>query len=273
MITHEKPAMERCAPMIPISVVGMSANEIRRHLGRRCCVVAFIVCLGSLLAASIASAAEGSASTGPTMKFPVAQIFTFLFLMLGPFKIIGPFARITKGTDARFTRQIAARATFFSSVALLLAAFLGDRILTSYGIPLPVLALAAGIILFLVALKHILEELTGPPSRSEETAGPHATPTLNMALSPLAFPTIVTPYGIAALVVFLAYSPDFETRLTIGGVTLAIMLLNLIVMVATRYILPVLGVAMPILAAVLGVVQVALGLQIINNSLRALGIL
>ena len=52
-------------------------------------------------------------------------------------------------------------------------------------------------------------------------------------------------FGIAALVVFLAYSPDFETRLIIGGVTLAIMLLNLIVMVATRYMLPVLGAVMP----------------------------
>jgi len=258
---------------IHISLGTTSANGIREQLGRHRRLVVIIFSLGSMIATSIASAAEGAGGPVPSRNFPVVQIFTFLFLMLGPFKIIGPFARITKGTDARFTRQIAARATFFSSVALLLAAFLGDRILTSYGIPLPVLALAAGIILFLVALKHILEELTASPSRSEETAGPHATPTLDMALSPLAFPTIVTPYGIAALVVFLAYSPDFETRLTIGGVTLAIMVLNLIVMVATRYILPVLGVAMPILAAVLGVVQVALGLQIMNNSLRALGIL
>jgi len=256
MITHEKSACQR----------------VHQHLGRHRRLVVFIVGLGSLLAASIASAAEGAVSPVPTMKFPVAQIFTFLFLMLGPFKIIGPFARITKGTDARFTRQIAVRATLFSSIALLLAAVLGERILSSYGIPPPVLALAAGIILFLVALKHILEELTGSAPHSE-TNGPAPTPTLGMALKPLAFPTIVTPYGIAALVVFLAYSPDFETRLIIGGVTLTIMLLNLIVMVATRYILPVLGVVMPILAAVLGVVQVALGLQIINNSLRALGVL
>jgi hypothetical protein len=28
------------------------------------------------------------------------QVFTLLFLMLGPFKIIGPFAKITQGADA-----------------------------------------------------------------------------------------------------------------------------------------------------------------------------
>ncbi len=49
------------------------------------------------------------------------------------------------------------------------------------------------------------------------------------------------------------------------------MLLNLIVMVMTRHILPVLGVLLPILGAVLGVVQVALGLQIVHNSLKAMG--
>ena len=94
-----------------------------------------------------------------------------------------------------------------------------------------------------------------------------------MAMSPLAFPTIVTPYGIATLIVFLALSPDPQSRLTIGAIVLAIMLLNLIVMILTRHILPVLAVVLPILGAVLGVIQVALGLQIINNSLQALGVM
>jgi multiple antibiotic resistance protein len=235
-------------------------------------MVALIVGVGCLIDAGIASAAE-AATNQVQIKFPVAQIFTFLFLMLGPFKIIGPFSRITKGTDARFTRQIAVRATLFSSLALLLAAVLGERFLSNFGIPLPILALSGGIILFLVALQSILQQFTPQTSPSEEIAGPAPTPTLNMAMKPLAFPTIVTPYGIAALVVFLAYSPDLQTKLIIGAVLLAIMLLNLIVMMMTRHIPAFLAVLLPILAAVLGVVQVALGLQIINNSVRALGVL
>ena len=94
---------------------------------------------------------------------------------------------------------------------------------------------------------------------------------MNMALTPLAFPTIVTPYGIAALVVFVAICSDPPSRLTIGAIVLAITLLNLIVMIMTAYIRPLLGAALAILGAVLGVVQVALGLQIINNSLKVLG--
>ena len=54
------------------------------------------------------------------------------------------------------------------------------------------------------------------------------------ALTPLAFPAIVTPYGIAALVVLLALSPDIRSRLLVGAVTLAV--LNLFFMLMTRHI-------------------------------------
>jgi multiple antibiotic resistance protein len=208
-----------------------------------------------------------------TRSVPAGQIFTFLFLMLGPFKIIGPFSKLTRGADPALTRQIALWAALFSSLALLVAAFLGEIFLEKYGIPIPILALSAGLILFLVALLNILGQFMSPSSRDQEILAPLPMPTRKMAMSPLAFPTIVTPYGIATLVVFLALSPDPWGRLTIGAIVLAIMLLNLIMMIVARRILPVLGIVLPILGAVLGVVQVALGLQIINNSLRALGVL
>jgi len=237
----------------------------------RVAACAFIVAAGCLIGSSTASAAEAVALQTPLKRFPVAQIFTFLFLMLGPIKIIGPFAKITRGADPALTNRIALRAILFSSLALLLAAMFGERVLDNFNIPLPVLVLSAGIILFLVALMNILQQFMPPAAHSEEPAGQVHAPAPGVALMPLAFPTIVTPYGIAALVVFLALSPDLKSRLTVGAILLAIMLLNLIVMLMTRHILPVLNVLLPILGAVLGVVQVALGLQIIINSLRMLG--
>ncbi|HTN94749.1 MAG TPA: MarC family protein [Gallionella sp.] len=203
----------------------------------------------------------------------MAQIFTFLFLMLGPFKIIHPFLEITEGADAGFTRKIALRATLFATIALLLAGIVGESSLSSYGIPLPVLALSGGIILFLVALLNILQQFESSTLHSEESGSPPRAPALNIALVPLAFPTIVTPYGIAALVVFLALSPDLQTRLAIGAIVLAIMLLNLFTMLMARRIPPIGGVLLSILGAVLGIIQVSLGLQIILNSLKALGVL
>ena len=91
-------------------------------------------------------------------------------------------------------------------------------------------------------------------------------------MMPLAFPTIVTPYGIAALVVFVSVAPDVQAIALIGVVVLVIMLLNLMVMLAARRYQKVLSLALPILGAVLGIIQVALGLKIIDNSLRVMGI-
>jgi len=195
-----------------------------------------------------------------------AEIFALLFLMLGPFKIIGPFLKITQTSDTAIVRRTALQATAFAGTALFLAAVLGDHFLVRYDIPLPVLALSGGIILFLVALQKILE-----PTDETTTAAPPAA-SVRAAMMPLAFPTIATPYGIAALIVFVSMAPDVQAVAVIGGIVLVIMLLNLMVMLTARSYQTTLSVALPVLGAVLGVVQVALGLKIIDNSLRVIGV-
>jgi hypothetical protein len=74
------------------------------------------------------------------------------------------------------------------------------------------------------------------------------------------------------IIVFLALSPDLHSQLTIGAVVVAVMLLNLIVMILARHILPVLGGVSQALGAVPGVVQAASGFRITNRSLKALGL-
>lgn len=196
----------------------------------------------------------------------ISQIFTLLFLMLGPFKILGPFVKITKNADAVFARKIAVRAIIYSFVALTLAAFLGEKILKSNGIPVPILALAGGIILFLVALLGIIQQFE-PSKVTEEST---ATPSFEVAMYPLAFPTIVTPYGVAAVIVFNAISPDIQGKLTVGGLIVGIMTLNLMVMLFARRLFKPLAITLAILGAILGIIQVAIGANIIYNNLSIL---
>jgi multiple antibiotic resistance protein len=129
--------------------------------------------------------------------------------------------------------------------------------------------MSGGIILFLVALLNVIKQF-GTLEKHDENIPP---PTLNMAMSPLAFPTIVTPYGIAAVIVFLALSPDLNSKLIVGAIVLGIMLLNLAVMLITRKIFKPLMFVLAILGAILGVVQVALGVLIIFNSIKKLLVL
>ena len=194
------------------------------------------------------------------------QVFFFFFLMLGPFKIIGPFVKITKNATPAFARKIAVRATIYSSIALLIAGLMGEKMLSNFGIPLPILALSGGIIFFLVALLNIIKQFE-PHAGNKDF---EASPTLDMAMTPLAFPAIVTPYGIAALIVFLALSPDLNSKLTVGAILLGIMVLNLIVMLLARHIFKPLAIILALLGVILGVIQVALGTMIIFNQLKTL---
>ena len=196
----------------------------------------------------------------------IMHIFAILFLMLGPFKIIGPFTQITQAADPVLTRNIALRGFLYSTIALLLAALIGENILRNYGIPIPILAISGGIILFLVAILNIIHQFDPPVTKDENPV----IPTMKMAIYPLAFPTIVTPYGIAAVIVFFALAPDLNSKLIVGAVVLGIMVLNLVFMLINRYTFKYLAVVLPLLAAILGVVQVALGLQIIYKGLTQL---
>jgi hypothetical protein len=81
----------------------------------------------------------------------LGEVFTFLFLMLGPINVLGPFVKMTEGADDRFRRQLAIRATIFSCLALVAAALVGERSLRNYGVSLNVLALTGGLVLSVVA--------------------------------------------------------------------------------------------------------------------------
>ncbi len=196
-----------------------------------------------------------------------SQIFLLLFLMLGPFKVLGPFVKITKNADLAYSRKIAVRAILISIISLVLAALLGENIMKNYGIPVPILAMSAGIILFLVALLNIIQQF----NPSEQNVDSDKTPPLSVAINPLAFPVIVTPYGIAAVIVFVALSPDMNSKLIVLAMVAGIMLLNLLVMLFARSIFkPITFMILSILGAILGIIQVALGLKIIYNSWQAL---
>jgi multiple antibiotic resistance protein len=249
----QKPGGKTGSGITPIIVAGL------------CLVIVFLYAQ-IIKPAIAASSSMNQMEVISATSFPIAKIFTVLFLMLGPFKIAGPFAKMTHGADNTLTRKTAFQGIFFSCLALLFAAFMGETFLSNYGIPLPILAPSGGFILLLTALISIIQQFKPSIPHVEEAV----PPTLKSAISPLAFPTVVTPYGIAALIVFLAISSDLHNRLVIGVIVLVIMLLNLVIMLITRYVFQILGIFLQIVAAVLGIIQVALGFQVINNSLKEL---
>ena len=215
---------------------------------------------------------SASADTGGvlTTRRPITwgMIFTLLFLMLGPIKLLGPFAVATKGCDRAFRFRLATRAFLFSIGAVTIAASLGTRIIDNFAIPVLVLQIAAGLILLLVALQAVMQQYS--PVRPSEQSDPPDPPTLALAFSPLAFPTIVTPYGIATVTILMALTPSTETGLLVAGVTYFILFLDWLAMLAAHVILRWVGPVLLLVGVVLGVTQVALGLQLMIGGISGL---
>ena len=211
----------------------------------------------------------------PDVPLSLSKVFTFLFLTLGPFKIIGPFAAMTRGRDGAFKRELALRGTLVAALGLLAAASIGAYMLQKWGISVGALQLTAGIILFLVALKPVLEQYERRDAPSEVAgsgAAPTAVPASRLAISPLAFPTIVTPWGLAVLIMVVTLWTGHA--LEILGVTVAVLVLNFVAMLSVERIVktPFVVTALAIVGMVLGVLQVALGVQAAVNGLRLLGL-
>lgn len=209
-----------------------------------------------------AGAADGS------YRLDGGQLLTLFLVTLGPLKLLGPFARVTRGATPEQVRRLAWQAAAIALVGLVAGGFLGRALLARWMIQTPVLMLTAGVVFFLVALGAVLaqyEEPTahGPPAAPEQPPSPIA----------VAFPLVVTPYGMAAVITLLALSRGSERTGLLLATLLVVMAVNLAAMIwARRLLKPAVGAVLQILGAVLGVLQVALALRILLGALADLGL-
>jgi multiple antibiotic resistance protein len=153
-------------------------------------------------------------------------VFVIFFLTLGPIKIFGPFLHLTANFDEASKRRLARRGAVIATVVGLCVVFLGNRMREKWGIERPDLLVTFGILLLISALKQLDSAQHPHPQEHSPPAE-----TRNLAFSPVAFPMIITPYGIVAMLLFAAVSPDRQSFLLGAfGVFAGIMVLNYLAM-------------------------------------------
>jgi len=214
----------------------------------------------------------------PSDPFSPGKVFTFLLVTIGPLKVIGPFAKMTAGWDRGLKRRLAFQAITIAAIGAFAAATVGSQLLKNWGISLGALLLTTGLVLFLVAMRVVMQqydphEHSEVPADSATTAAPHSPAAL--AFSPLAFPTIITPYGAALLILLMSLrSGQTAVLVTIMGIAVLVLVLDLVAMLTADRILttPAVRPTLGILGSVLSVLQVALGVQAVVEALRLLGV-
>jgi len=199
------------------------------------------------------------------------EIFTIFFVTLGPLKILGPFAQRTRALDDATARAVAVRAFLVALIAAVAGGFVGRALAAKWGVTLPAMTITAGVIFFLVALRQLLEQYE--PAHAAD-ASPPLPPSPIAAALRLVFPIVLTPYGIATVIVLLAASEAAERTSMIIGLLVAVMLLNLLAMLFARRVMSgVTVVVLQLLGAVLAVLQVALAVQFMLRGLQDLGVI
>lgn len=199
-------------------------------------------------------------------QFGRFNLFIIFFVTLGPLKIIPAFVQMTLNAPPSLKRQLAFRSAAVSTIVILLVVLIGRNMLEVWKIQLPALMIAGGILLSIVALQLILAQYVprnAPPPNPEP-------PDLHMAITPLAFPTILPPFGIAiALTLMIVATKLGYAAGMVIALLMLVMGLNWVSMLLAKPIFKFIRpVTLKILGFTLSVMQFALGIQFILSGLE-----
>ena len=203
----------------------------------------------------------------------LANIITILFLTIGPLKIIPPFAKLTAKADSKLKNSLAFRGFWISTVTIVAVAFVGQGMIANYRVSISALLTAAGLVIAIVAMRSIMTQYD---DKQDPTLQPES-PSLSMAISPLSFPTILPPYGIATVLLIMIAGKRLDTDIyLIIAIIVGFMVLNYICMLSAHWILEVFTPQiMNVFGIVLSVIQLGIGITWIYGGigLEAMSIL
>lgn len=201
-----------------------------------------------------------------------AFIFTIFMLTLGPIKTVPAFFAMAQNQAPAATRGLALKGTMAATAVSLVIALVMTGVAARWRISADDLRLAGGLLLFVASLETIgrFSRPAPPQSAPPEPAPPPNHP----AITPLAIPTIITPWGVTAILFFseLTYN-DPKMFATVIGILLLIMLLNLVGMLLARQIIAVVGmITFQVLGWIFAVLQAGLAVDAVIASLRNLAL-
>jgi len=197
-----------------------------------------------------------------------AFIFTVFMLTLGPVRTVPAFFAMTRDAAPATMRALALKGTAVATAISLVIALVMTGVAASWRVSPDDLRLAGGILLF-AASREAIGQLSRPASAPQP-----AVPPAHPAVTPLAIPTIVTPWGVTAILFFadLAFG-DSRMFAAVIGILLLVMLLNLIGMMLARQIIPRLGLmTFQVLGWIFAVLQAGLAVDAVVSSLRNLAL-
>ena len=185
--------------------------------------------------------------------YSLVEIFTMIFVTMGPIKVLITFAEKSAGLDTAVRRRIAIKSVSIATVVGLIFIFFGVVLMELFKFSTTAMSLAGGLILLIYAISSILKE----PKPGEQQGYATDRDAEAMAVYPLAMPLMASPMGLVTLTILSANAQVTLEGLIIETVMLLVVMgINLIALLyidgVTKYLsLETLGVANRILGLLL----------------------
>lgn len=208
----------------------------------------------------------------PTETILIA--LTTFFATIGPADLALVFAAITRKNTAGERRTMALRGVLVAGGILLFFAIFGEPLLRLFGITLPALRVAGGILLLLISIDMVFARHSGGTGTTpeEEDEAAHRE---DISVFPLAMPLIAGPGAISATILLTTGSPGFgvEWFAVVGALTIILLLsyLAMLVAIPIQRLLGLTGLA--VVSRIVGVLLAALAVQFLFDGIKASGIL
>lgn len=192
-----------------------------------------------------------------------------LFATVGVADIAFIFAALTKDNTRAERTVIATRGVLVATGILLLFAFLGNSILELFGITLPALRTAGGILLLLIAIDMVFARHSGGTGTTDEEQAESQSRS-DISVFPLAMPLLAGPGAISAVILLTVGAPDTGA---FWLVVLAIVLimaaawLTLQLAIPIQHLLGLTGLA--VISRVVGILLAALAVQFVFDGIVA----
>lgn len=199
---------------------------------------------------------------------------TTFFATIGPADLALVFAALTRKNTPAERRVMALRGVLVAGAILMFFAVFGEPLLRLFGITLPALRVAGGILLLLISIDMVFARHSGGTGTTpeEEDEAAHRD---DISVFPLAMPLIAGPGAISATILLTTGSNGFGVEwFAVVGALLAILLLGYLAMLVAIPIQRLLGLTgLAVVSRIVGVLLAALAVQFLFDGVKASGII
>jgi multiple antibiotic resistance protein len=203
----------------------------------------------------------------------ISKDFATIWTTIDPIGNVALFAGLTAALTRKERRRTALRAVIYATIILVVAVVAGQIILDAIGIHMHSLKVAGGIILFLFGVQMLFGKMDKSERSPAASAQGYGVPTeegRDLAVFPLAVPSIAGPGAIMAIIVLT--DNDVYTvpeQVETGVVLLVVLFLTYVLLLFSDAILRVIGrQGASVLVRVMGLILCSLAVEIVLTALH-----